>query len=250
MKTLQAALRNILELYIAPGAMFGRLPQQHRSALPLLILILAEFGISLAILSTGVIDYEIDWLTERSWKDQVQVDDRADPIETEQKRAEHIEKQKTFSKQLARVMLLGGRPLWLLIEIGLLTVPLFAAVALRGGKPDLPLLAEIGVFAQFVEIPRQLLCLWLIAQLQVTRIETSAAVLVNSKTVNLGMYILLRRLDPFVLWFWLLVLLGVWKTKQLRLRDGIILVTLLAVVSGAFQCILDSMELADWTAGM
>lgn len=245
MNSLRAALRDLMHVLVAPGALFARLPLQHRSLLPCLILISLEIIISFGVVSTGVVDHEIDVNAERDWKPSP--GDPESPVEREQQRASAVEKQKIFNKRIARVRLYGGRALLLVVEVGLLMVPLFGAVALRGGKPNLPLLAEVGVWAHFAEVGRRLFCLWLVAQLQVTRIETSAAALVNTPAVGLAAYILLRRLDPFVLWYWLLVMLGVWKTRQLRLYEAIILVVVLATACGLFQCVMDVFELAEWS---
>src|SRR5207253_1740522 len=81
---------------------------------------------------------------------------------------------------LARVMLIVGGPLSVLFGVAVIASLLFVIVALRGGaKADFQLLAAVAVFAAYVEVPRMLVRLVLIAQLQTLRVETSAAALLD-----------------------------------------------------------------------
>ena len=89
-----------------------------------------------------------------------------------------------------------------------------------------------------------LLRLFLISQLQVGRVETSAAAFVSAPHVSLGLYLLLRRLDPFDVWYWALVGLGVWKTGQLSPRAALLTVVVLALLVAVLQAGLDIPELA------
>src|SRR5262249_17009180 len=109
----------------------------------------------------------------------------------------------------------------------------FVIVALGGGaKPDFRLLAAVAVFAAYVEVPRLLVRLVLISQLQALRVETSAAAFFDLHA-GLVPYLLLRRLDPCDFWYWGLVFLGVWKTGQISCRTAFLAVVVLALLAGA-----------------
>jgi hypothetical protein len=246
MKRLKTTVQDILHLFVAPGSLFARLPQQHRSVLPCLILIGLEILVSLAIVSTGVHDHETDLIAELTAQ-QMPAPEQDDAAASEQKQASDLEKQKVFAKETTRLKLYAGRITLILLEIGLLSLPLFAIVALRGGKPNLSLIAEVLAWASFADLARRLFALFLLSQLQMTRVETSAAAFINSPNIGLASYILLRRLDPFVIWYWALVLIGLWKTRQLGVRDAIIAVVLLAVGCGLIQSGCDAWELGLWS---
>src|SRR5262249_39877736 len=147
-----------------------------------------------------------------------------------------LEKGGVFARLVARVLLVVGGPVQLLVHVAVLSSVLFVVIALVGGsKPDFRLLAGVVLFAASVEVPRLLLRLLLISQLQVSRVEPSAAALVAAPQVNLAVYLLLRRLDPFEMWFWGLLGLGLWQTGQLRLRGAVVLVVVLALLAALWH---------------
>src|SRR5262249_20520922 len=151
----------------------------------------------------------------------------------------------TFTKLVTRVVLIAGSPVQAAAAAGLLASVLFVVVALRGtAKPDFHLLAAVAVFAAYALVPLLLVRLFLFSQLQVSRVETSAAAFVAPPHVSLGLYLLLRRLDPFDAWYWALVGLGVWKTGQMSARGAVVTVVILAVLAALLQAALDVPELA------
>src|SRR5207247_980626 len=105
-------------------------------------------------------------------------------------------------------------------------------------------LAGVAVFAAFVDVPKMLVRILLISQLQVSRVETSAAAFAAGPDVSLALYILLRRLDPFDIWYWFLIGLGLWKTGQLSGRASVVMACVLAVLAAVVQSAADFQELA------
>src|SRR5262249_37758529 len=155
----------------------------NRSASALLVLMILHAVFAGAVLSTGVPDYQIDADTQKAINrvpEPNPVDDNADEIA---RKITALEKGAVFNKLLTRVVMVAGRPVWVLFSVAVVASLLFVVVAMGGGgKPDFRLLAAVAVFAAYVEVPRMLLRLALIAQLQALRVETSAAALFDLRT--------------------------------------------------------------------
>jgi hypothetical protein len=158
-----------------------------------------------------------------------------------------VEKGAIFQKQLTRVLLLAGGPLSLCLSVCVLSGSLFLVVALRGGKPNYQVLLGVTTFAAYVEVPRLLMRLLLIGQLHVSRVETSAAAFVSRPEVGLFPYLVLRRVDPFEVWYYLLIGLGVYHAGQLRARSAAVVVGVLAFLAAILHMIGDLQNLAEMT---
>ena len=85
----------------------------------------------------------------------------------------------------------------------------------------------------------------LTAQLHVSRVETSAAAFFSRADVGLGNYLLLRRLDPFEVWYYVLVGLGLYHTGQLKGRWAIVTACLLALFAAVLRCMGDLPQFAE-----
>jgi hypothetical protein len=239
-------LGDIGNLFLAPGRLFADLPRWNRSALALLVLMFLHVVYACAVLSTGVPDYEIGVASQKAINrvpEPNPVDNNADEIN---RQVTALEKEAAFNQLLTRVRWVAGGPVHVLFSVALVASLLFVVVALRGGaKPDFQLLAAVAVFAAYVEVPRMLVRLVLIAQLQALRVETSAAALIDLRA-GLVPFLLLRRLDPFEFWYWGLVCLGVWKTGQLSGRAALVTVALLALLAAALTAVtVDLNDLAE-----
>jgi hypothetical protein len=133
----------------------------------------------------------------------------------------------------------------LCLRVGMLSAFLFLIVALRGGKPNFQVLLGVTTFASYVEVPRLIMQLVLTAQLHVSRVETSAAAFYSRAEVGLGNYLLLRRLDPFEVWYYVLVGLGLYHTGQLNRRWAIATVCVLALFAAVLHCMGDLPQFAE-----
>jgi hypothetical protein len=242
-------LADIGRLYLQPAALFADLPRRNRSAAALLLLMAVHALYAVAVVSTGVTDYETDLAAQKEIS-RPEVHLRGEENSEERTRTlDALEKGAVFTKLLTRVLLVAGGPVQLLAGVGALAGVLFVAGALwSGGKPDFQLLSAVAVFAAYAEVPKLLLRLFLISQLQVARVETSAAAFVAAPQVSLGLYLFLRRLDPFDLWYWALVALGLWKTGQFRGRLAVVVVVVLALLASLMQSLGDVGELATYPA--
>jgi hypothetical protein len=241
----------VLDLYLRPSVLFSELPRCNRALGAFFLLIICYGLYGWGIISTGVLDYEIDRQAQKeasNLREHFQASKTDEDSEKLTSKLDSAEKTAIFSKQLERVKLLMLAPLGLLIRLSLLAGILFMIIALRGGKPNFQLLFGITVFAALVEIPKLICRLLLISQLQVSRVETSAAAFIRgSEGSGLWSYMLLRRFDPFDIWFFILVAVGLYYTGQMRRRGAIITTCLLAVFAGLTNCFLDIPELATIT---
>lgn len=239
---------DVVRLYLRPGSLFAHLPQVNRAAGALWLLLALHALQALLVLSTGVHDYEIARQTDHEMaREAERLPDEENSSELA-RNLEAIEKKGIFTQLVNRLALLVGGPLNVLT--GVLTVAgcLYAVVALRGAtKADFALLAGVAVFAAYVEVPRLLLRLYLITELHASRVETSAAAFVSAPHTPLGVYLLLRRLDPFDLWYWLLIGLGVYRTGQLPAGRAVLVTMVLALLSTMLLLMADFQVLADTT---
>jgi hypothetical protein len=233
-------LADLLRLFVRPGAVFGRLPESNRAGGALLVLVVAQLLCAGFLIFTGVPDYEI---AVQSQQEIARIDEQLKGDENSEERTRTIdalEKAAVFNKLSVRVRLLLGWPLRLLLGVAVVASSLFLATTFWGaGKADFRLLWGVTVFASCVELPRLLLVAVLVARLQVQRVETSLAVFLANPRAQPLAFLLMRRLDPFELWFWALVGLGLWKTGQMSRGRAVVVTVALALLATLTQLCLD-----------
>jgi hypothetical protein len=236
---------DLARLFLCPGALFARLPQHNPYPSALLLLVLLHVLFGSAVLSTGLVDYDID---RRARHDFARVAHHLEvdlPDQWADSSLKAVQQRAGFEKLLARLGWLLGGPLCLGAGVAFTAAFLFVVVALGGRKPDLPLLAGVITFASFAEAARLLVVLFLVWQRQTLRVDLSAAVCAGGQDVGLPAYLLLRCLDPFALWYWALLGIGLWKTGQ---ADGITAcraVLVLAALTVLGHVVLDLFTLTD-----
>lgn len=230
-------------LFVRPGELFSRLPQSNRCAFAAMVLICLQVLYAAGVISTGVMDYEIDVKTEIETSRLARRHEGEDKPRVLAAALDEAEKQAVFTKLIGRLLLLLGGPVRLLTSAFLLGSIFFVVVALKGGKPDFPVLTGSAIFASYVEVPRMLVGILLLSQLRLGDVDISAAALVFGPDVGLPAYVFLRRLDPFVIWYWCLLALALWKTGQLSRRTSVIAVCVMAVLTALGQSVGDVIEL-------
>jgi hypothetical protein len=240
--------RDIFALFVRPSNLFRELPRTNRVAGALLLLMGLHALYGFGLISTGVLDYEIDVNTQTEISRIRQHPPAKESAEKFTTALDAVEKGAIFKKQFTRVVVLAGGPLQACLDASVLAACLFLVVALRGGKPNYQVLLGVTTFAAFVEVPRLLMRLLLTAQLHVSRVETSAAAFVSRPNVGLGPYLLLRRLDPFEVWYYLLVGFGVVYAGQLKPRAAAVAVCVLALLATPLHMSRDLQELAEMTS--
>jgi hypothetical protein len=240
--------QDILSVFFRPTRLFCELPRTNRAASALVVLmgIYALYGFGLY--TTGVLNYEIDVQTQTQVSGLRQHPPAKDDAAKFTSALETIEKGSAFQKELSRVSLLVGGPIQLCLSVSVLSGLLFLVVALRGGKPNFQVLLGVTTFAGYVDVPRLLIQLLLSAQLHVSRVETSAAAFFGRADVGLGNYLLLRRLDPFEIWYYILVGMGLYCSGQLKRRSAIVTACVLALLAAIVHGVVDLPQFAEISA--
>ncbi len=184
-------------------------------------------------MQTGLIDRVVDQQTEKRLAEleesRAQLVDR---VELSDRMAD-IRKESSFSKLIARLGVIAFAPAGLLISLLAISSILYALVALTGRSPEYHTLMSICVYAAFVELIGYVVKLAMMLHYRTTEVETSLGML-----VPVGQATPLVAIDPFRIWFWVLVIIGLCVTQQLSRRMAVVTCTLLALVAGGVRVAL------------
>lgn len=243
-------LHDVVDALLNPSALWSRLAVSNRVAGCLVLLCIVLALVNWGIDATGVPALEIDRKTQEERARIARLAEGADNPELFIDAMESLEKQGIFSKMVSRVGLVLGGPGYLLLIVGLLPSALFAFIALGGGKANFRTLAAIVAFASWTQVLKVLLRLFLIDAVGASRVETSAAAWLHAPEASLPLYWCLRRCDPFDLWFWVLVWMGLTITGQLSRKSASVIVPILVVLGALLNCALEFSELVQWTLPM
>jgi hypothetical protein len=208
-------LRHVWWVYVRPSRLFGRVEDTGAYGWALALLLSLVFLMGYAEVQTGLIDRVVDQRTEQQLgeleKSQFQLVDRIKLREA----MEDVRKSGEFAKLMSRMAAVGLAPLNTLAGFLLASSTLFAAVALTGRKPEYHTLMGICVYAGYVELLGLLVRLAMMLCYRTTEVDTSLAMLAPP-----GKLAWLAAIDPFRLWFWGLVVLGLSVTQQLSRRSA------------------------------
>ena len=217
-------VRDIPLALLAPGKLFARVEDVATYKWSLLILLTAVTLIGYATVQTGLISREVDR----------RVGQRIARIESQQrdiversalrKMYEKEYKKGAFEQLLARIQVIVAEPAKALAAVLLVAAGLYGVVALTGKKPEWHTLLCICVYAGFIDLLRLLVRLGLMLHFRTLEVDTSlsllAPLLAGSEGVDPKALAALAgglsALDPFRLWFWLVVIVGLKATAQLR----------------------------------
>ena len=100
------------------------------------------------------------------------------------------------------------------------------SVSLTGRKPEYHTLMSICVYAAFIELFAALIQLAMMLQFRSTAVSTTLRALGPS-----GKPTLWGAVDPFQMWFWVLVAIGLAVTHQLSRRMSIAMCTLMGAMA-------------------
>jgi hypothetical protein len=145
-----------------------------------------------------------------------------------------IQKAGEFNKLLARLGVVVFSPTAMLASILIIAAILYAMVAMTGRKPEYHTLMSICVYAAFIELVGFALRLVMIATYRTTAVDTSLAMLAEP-----GEPTPLVALDPFRIWFWLLVATGLIVTRQLSRRMAVVCCVLMGLIAAGARVGLD-----------
>lgn len=217
-------VRDIPLVMLAPRRLFARVEDVTAWGWPLLILLTAVTLIGYAMVQTGLIDREVDRQVRAAI---AQIDStQRDVVERSALREMYAEQYKLgeFNKLLTRIQVIVAEPAKALASVLLIAAVLYGVVALTGRKPEWHTLLTICVFAAFIDVLRLLMTLALMLHHGTLEVHTSLVMLpwllADTQSADpaglAGLSALLIAVDPFRIWFWLVVIAGLRITAQLR----------------------------------
>jgi hypothetical protein len=219
---------DVWRVFTAPAGLFRRVEDTGAYGWALVVLLALVTLTGFVQVQTGLIDRVVDQQTERQLAeleknqgllvDRVQLRDAMDAVR----------KSGDFMKLLQRLGAVVFSPIYLLVSCLLISSILYAAVALTGRKPEYHTLMSICVYASFVDLAGALLRLGMMVSYRTTAVDTSLGML-----APIGEASWLTAIDPFRIWFWLLVVIGLVITQQLGRRGAVIWCTLMFAVATA-----------------
>ncbi len=219
-------LRHALMVYTSPRRLFSRVEDTGHYGLALVALLGLVTLIGYAQNQTGLIDRVVDQQTEKQLAaletaqgdlvDRVQLRDQMDAIR----------KTGVFNKTITRLGKVVLLPTWFLASFLLIASMLYAVVALTGRKPEYHTLMSICVYAGFLELVGLIVQSGMMVYYRTHEVSTSLGML-----APVGEKSFLYAIDPFRIWFWILVAIGLTVTQQLSRRMAIVTCTLAALIA-------------------
>jgi hypothetical protein len=219
-------VRHALLVYTTPRALFSRVEDTGAYGWALATLLVLVVILGYAEMQTGLIDRSVDQQTEAELTtleesqghlvDRIELRDRMDDIR----------KTGEFNKLLARLGVVVFKPTYLLASFLLIASVLYALVALTGRKPEYHTLMSICVYSGFIVLAGYLVRFAMVMYYRTTDVDTSLGMLVAPGTDSP-----LSAIDPFRVWFWVLVAMGLIVTRQLSRRMAIVSCTVMALLT-------------------
>ncbi len=219
-------VRHALLVYSSPSVLFRRIEDTGAYGWALVVLLGLVTLAGYVQVQTGLLDRLVDENTNNNLRrievDQADLVDRGrlgDAMENERKTGE-------FIKTLKRLQVIVLSPVKMLAEYLLIAASLYAVVALTGRKPEYNTLMSICVYSGFIELISYILRVCMMMYYGTMNIDTSLALLAHP-----GQGTLLAAFDPFLIWFWILVAMGLIVTQQLSRRMAIVSCSMLCIVT-------------------
>jgi len=223
--TRQLGLRHAFLVFASPRRVFALVEDTGAYGWALVTLIVLTTLIGYAKVQTGLIDAVVDRRTEVSLAEleeaQTNLVDRVQLAD----QMEAIRKAGEFTKTMSRLGAMVATPMALLASYLLIASVLYAAVAMTGRKPEYHTLMAICVYAGFMDLLAYALRLAMMVYYSRIDVDTTLASLTPDVVPNW-----LAAVDPFRIWFWVLVAVGLTVTRQLRTRGAVAICVFLGLV--------------------
>jgi hypothetical protein len=248
---------DIPRTFFTPRRVFERVEDVAAWGWPLAILLTAFAVTGYATVQTGLITREVDRQVQasiaeidRTQRDVVERSALRRMYEQEIKKGE-------FVKLLTQIRVVVAEPAKALVTALLIAAILYGVVALTGRKPEWHTLLTICVFAGFVDFLRLLTQLGLMLCYGTLEVYTSltplASFLAQSEgadaTAVAAVAGLLSAVDPFRIWYWLVVIIGLSVTTQLRGWRAWLVCTLCWLIAAGVRCGIAVAAVANATRG-
>ena len=213
-------------VFLAPRRLFARVEDVATYGWSMVLLLTAMMVIGFATVETGLIDLEVARGVQRDIAAFEKQQSDADVVERSALREFIEDKQKEgrFLRLMARVQVVVARPAATLASILLVDALLYGVVALTGRKPEWHTLITLCVFASFVDLFGALVRLGFMLHFRTLDVDLTLARVVQlmdiegegAATSSAALSGLLSAVDPFGIWFWLVLIVGLSVTAQLR----------------------------------
>lgn len=215
---------DIPRVLFAPRGVFGRVEDVPAYAWALVVLLTSVAVLGYLLVETGLIDREVEVQVQRNIAaleleslDVVERSALSDMIADKKKEGE-------FLRLVRRAGVVAVSPMVMLAGVLLIPALLYGLVALTGKKPEWHTLVTICVFASFASVIGVIVKLGMRLKFQSFFVDTSLAPLTNfmaaqgagAVQANALVGGMLTALDPFRIWFWLIMATGLTVTRQLR----------------------------------
>jgi hypothetical protein len=182
--------------------------------------------IGYAKVQTGLIDRDVEQATQQQLLELEKTQGHLIDKTQLKDQMESIRKSSEFSKVVTRLWVVVVSPVQLLTSFMLISAVLYAMVALTGRKPEFHTLMSVCVYAGFVIVAAKALELAMMVYYGSTRVDTTLAAMAPPGKASFW-----QGIDPFNLWFWALVGVGLIVTNQLSRKMAVFAVVLLAAVT-------------------
>ncbi len=218
-------LRHFPLVVTSPGKVFSLVEDNGAYGWALTVLLTLVSLIGYVQVQSGLIDQSLDQQTEKKLA-QVEAEqgtlvDRIRLKET----MEDVRQQGVFLKLISKLFAYVLSPVSLLVSFLLISAFLYAVVALTGRKPEFHTLMSICVYAGFVELIAHLLGVSMMFYYRSLDVGTTLKGLGAAGEATVW-----AAVDPFQMWFWVLVGIGLTVTRQLSRRMAIVSTVLLCHV--------------------
>ncbi len=219
-------VRHAMLAYATPRALYSRVEDTGAYGWALVTLLALMMLIGYAQVQTGLIDTTVERKKEQQLaeieKTQGELVDRVALKE----RLDGVHKQAEFTKMITRLGSIVATPVVMLASFLLIASILYAIVALTGRKPEYHTLMSICVYAGFIELLGAVVGLVMMLHYRTIEVSTSLGMLAPP-----GKPSVLGAVDPFRIWFWVLVAIGLTVTRQLSRRMALLSCVVMALAA-------------------
>ena len=229
-KARPLGVRHSILVYGSPRVLFSRVVDTGAYGWTLATLLAMVTLIGYVEVQTGLIDHVVDERTEQSLAQLEESQGHLiDRIELRD-RMESIRKSGAFNKLLFRLGKIVLTPSYWLASFLIIASMLYAVVALTGRKPEYQTLMSICVYSGFVVLFAAVVRIAMVLSYRTTEVDTSLGMLVPPGTASP-----LVAVDPFRIWFWVLVAIGLTVTRQLSRRMAIVCCVLMGLLASGVR---------------
>jgi hypothetical protein len=215
---------------VAPRGVFARIEDTPAYGPTLVLMLGVVMLLGYAEVQTGLIDRSVDVQTEAAIahleKDQAHLVDRVALRE----QMDTVREGGEFNKMISRLMAIGLSPVKVLATLLTVAAVLYAIVALTGRKPEWHTLMGICTYAGVIGLVAVMLRMAMVIAYRTIDVDTSLAMLAPP-----GKPSWMSAIDPFRVWFWVLVGTGLIVTRQLGPRLAIASCVAMALIAGGIR---------------